>query len=218
MKALAATSVFAVVVLSCLALAAAPQAAVPRSAVRQAAVPVAAAPEAAVPAGPSNTKAIDQASEVPELLTPPITYVLSGENWALHGCWQPCMCPLLVEGDMVGQLTLQPTQQSPELTTYAVTGVAWDVFDHETAEHLYTVTGSGTYEVRTLPDGSQTQHMILDLVYDEFASEFDSGEVPIDAGQPLTVLIADSQAECLKDAFLVQAVPVALLDRVAEDE
>jgi hypothetical protein len=189
-------NVLAGVMLWCLTLASVPQASVPR-----------------VTAIPSSSAEICRASEVSEPLTAPTTYVLSGESWALHGCWEPCLCPLLIDGDMAGQFTMELTQQSPELTSYAVTGVDWDVFDHETAAYLYTVTGSGTYEVRTLAEGGQTQRMILDLAYDEFASEFDSGEVPIDAGQPFTVLIAESRAECLKEAFLVQAAPIAPLHR-----
>jgi hypothetical protein len=178
---------------------------------------LASVPQAPVPlvtASPSSSAETCQTSKVSEPLTDATTYVLSGDNWALHGCWEPCLCPLLIDGDMTGQFMMELTQQSPDLTSYAVTGVAWDVFDYETAAYLYTVTGSGTYEVRTLAEGGQTQRMILDLEYDEFASQFDSGEVPIEAGQPLTVLIAESEVECLKEAFLVQAAPIAPLHHV----
>lgn len=192
MKMLVAPTALAVLLLSCLALAAAPW--------------------AEVPPAPLPAPLADATSGTPQVLVASTTYALTGDNWALHGCFQPCLCPLLITGDMVGQFEMEVTEQSPELTVYAVTDIDWDVYAFRTGEYLYAVTGSGTYEVHTLPEGGQTQRMILTLIYNETAHELDSGEVVLDPGQPFAVFMSEVEIPCLRDAFFIQAAPVMPLD------
>ena len=145
-------------------------------------------------------------------------YELTEPSMAVWGCWAPCMCPQFLIGEMVGDFVMVLASESDELTEYTVQDVNWDVFNpRDDDAYLFTVTGSGTYQVFTPADGDATHRLVLDLEYDAYADQFDSGEMPLGEAGELSVWIANHDFHCLNDAFMIQAVPVEKPRRTPAD-
>lgn len=133
---------------------------------------------------------------------PTVLFRLTDDATFQEGCFGMCLCPVLIAG-LQGTFTLTPTGTSSDgFTEFAVEDVRWTVFDLG-----QRITGSGTYRVRTGPDG--LQQLVLDLSTDGGPVErYDSGLVPRTARFPaIDVLASLNDMTCYDRVFEVRAVP-----------
>ncbi len=101
----------------------------------------------------------------------PTDYKLSEDALYQHGCFDPCLCPLMEEVVMTGWFTLDPIKEHPPFQTFEVRDVRWTVPLLD-----LVVTGSGTYSV--FSEFVVEHRLELDLqINDGPVQHFDSGWV-----------------------------------------
>src|SRR5262245_22730727 len=98
-------------------------------------------------------------------------YSLSPASSYQDGCFDPCACPVQLNGGLIGAFRLTPGPTDPLYRIYNVTDLNWFVPEFGT-----WVTGKGTYKVGG--EFAVTQELSLDLrVDDRVVQHYDSGVV-----------------------------------------
>jgi len=125
-------------------------------------------------------------------------YELVEDSAYIEGCFEPCMCPILMNETLTGRfdLSMAPVKASG----FDITGIDWSFRQGDATVH---VTGSGTYRI----DGA-LQRLELDLVVgNEVERHFDSGWVAWAVTFPeIDVAVAVNGFYCYDFAFDVHAV------------
>jgi hypothetical protein len=124
----------------------------------------------------------------------------SGSNYQ-EGCFEPCMCPIMMNETLEGTFLLESVSMGPDLCLFEVLDVEWQfVMGPDT----FLVTGGGHYRI----EGWQ-QQMVLDLrIGDGPVQTFDSGLVQAQAEFPdIAVAVALNGFFCYDFVFDILAEP-----------
>jgi hypothetical protein len=126
-----------------------------------------------------------------------------------RGCFEPCMCPMLVEVPVRGTFSLIPTGFDGLFQNYKITDINWTV---SLGDPELRITGSGTYKVGG--EFTLQQDLSLDLlVGDGPAQHFDSGLVVPGAPFPhLSATISVNKMYCFDTVIVVNASPAPLAE------
>jgi hypothetical protein len=120
------------------------------------------------------------------------------------GCFEPCLCPILVETPVRGTMTLTHAGFDGLFDTYKVGDVNWTV---SLGDPELRVTGSGTYRIGG--EFALRQQLELDLVVGENpVDHFDSGLVPARDFPSISVTVSIHGMYCHDTVFVVNASPV----------
>jgi hypothetical protein len=131
-----------------------------------------------------------------------------------HGCFAPCMCPMLQSAEVRGVFRLTHTGSDGLFEHYAVSDLAWRV---NVGSSDLIVTGSGTYRIGG--EVARQHQLSLDLkVGEEPVTHYDSGLVVGGSTFPaIDIEISIHGRYCLDTVFEVHAKPLMRL-RVASGE
>jgi hypothetical protein len=141
-------------------------------------------------------------ARAPALAT--ILYKLDAASSYQEGCFDPCMCPIMMNDTLQGTFFLSPVGGEDGTTVYAVTDVAWS---YRRGEAWVQVAGSGSYTL-----GLGGQRLELDLVagHDPWR-HFDSGLVAAPGSFPgIAIAAAANGFFCYDHVFAVSASAVAV--------
>lgn len=129
-------------------------------------------------------------------------YRLETESHYIEGCYEPCMCPILMNQTLQGGFMLSPIRPGDDGSLFAVEAVAWQL---QRGDETVAVTGSGQYRI----DG-ELQRMSLDLrLGDAAVQHFDSGLVPLEVDAPaISIAVALNGFFCYDQVFAIAALPV----------
>src|SRR5262249_8253595 len=84
------------------------------------------------------------------------------------GCFAPCLCPVQLQGGLIGTFRMTPAPPDPLYRVFTIQDLNWFV-----PEYGYWVTGSGTYKIGG--EVALTQELALDLqVADRKVAYYDS--------------------------------------------
>ena len=121
------------------------------------------------------------------------------------GCFEPCMCPIMIQSPMTGSFFLRRARTDPLFTYFEVLEVHWKV---PGASGPVTVTGSGLY--RRGGEVAVQEQMTLSLSFNGAPPQlFDSGLVPPRATFPeIDIHISLHGEYCLDSVLVVNAKPV----------
>lgn len=135
---------------------------------------------------------------------PPVRYALLPEAVYEEGCFEPCMCPILLATDVEGAFALDAIDPEGAWNVYAVSEVAWDVIFF--GEPFRRAVGEGIYRV---DPAAKLQQMVLELQIDGAeAVRFDSGLVPIEVEWPaLALAVSRNGMFCYDEVYYVRAAP-----------
>lgn len=133
-------------------------------------------------------------------LTPATTYQ--------HGCFAPCLCPIIQSASVRGVFRLTHTGFDGLFDHYAVTDLTWRVTVGSTD---LIVTGSGTYKIGG--EVARQHQLSLDLkVGDQPVEHYDSGLVVGGGSFPaIDIEISIHGRYCLDTVFDVHAKPLMRL-------
>lgn len=135
---------------------------------------------------------------------PPVRYTLTADATYQEGCFDPCMCPILIGTKVEGSFLLTEVEVDGPWQRYDLTQVSWIVPLFDGSQHL--VSGEGTYRVDPV---AGAQQMVLDLQIDDQPVEhFDSQVAELTTDWPaLKVLVSIHQLYCYDVVFDVAATP-----------
>jgi hypothetical protein len=139
-----------------------------------------------------------------EVAPPSIIYRLDKQSSYQTGCFDPCLCPLLVETATRGTMNLTAAGSDGLFAVYKVTDVNWTV---SLGDPELRVTGSGTYRIGG--DFALQEQLELDLqLGDQPTQHFDSGLVLAGDFPSIAVAISINGLYCYDTVFVVHASPV----------
>lgn len=138
----------------------------------------------------------------------PRTYMLEDQSTYDHGCFPPCMCPMMETARVTGKFHLRPIGFDGLFWNYEVSDVSWTV--HSSNQEL-AITGSGTYSVGG--EFAVEHRLQLDLKVGSNPPEhFDSGIVFGGGEFPRIVIeISIHGGFCLDTVIAVHARPAPTL-------
>jgi hypothetical protein len=128
-------------------------------------------------------------------------YKLTEQSSYLEGCYDPCMCPVFLNGTLQGSFMLTSVGQGEDGTLFEVVAIDWHfIMDEE----VVSVTGSGYYWLE-----SESHQLTLDLlVGDAPSQQFDSGLVPLLGEFPgIIIAVAENGFYCYDHVFDIKALP-----------
>jgi hypothetical protein len=136
--------------------------------------------------------------------TPATSYQLAPTSNFNRGCFGPCLCPVLIAGELTGSFELAPLKPTKLFTRYSVTNVSWDVIDSQGIV-VHKISGNGIYEIgKGVP---LMQQMTLFLSIDgEQPVTFDSGLVPEQTPFP-DISISIFNGTCFGSWMTINAIP-----------
>lgn len=136
-------------------------------------------------------------------------YRLTGESSHQEGCFPPCMCPIMINQDLVGTFKLTYTGQVGGVQVYTVEEVNWVL---EQDGSLIRINGSGVYSIGSPDALTVIQHrMKLDLSIEaEPPERFDSGWVFVEDMERINITISINDMYCWDQAIVIDALPVPL--------
>src|SRR5262245_20388797 len=104
-------------------------------------------------------------------------YRLDPTSTYQHGCFPPCMCPMMETGSVKGVCRLVPIATGNVYQFYEIRDVRWVVEFPTAPTRTLRVLGSGTYQISLGPNtNTRTHQMTLDLAIDQNVTQhFDSG-------------------------------------------
>jgi hypothetical protein len=139
--------------------------------------------------------AIGATQETIYRLTPASTYQ--------DGCFDPCACPVQLQGGLIGAFKMTPAPPDPLYRIYKISDLNLLVPEYGT-----WVTGSGTYKVGG--EFALTQELSLDLqVGDRAVQHYDSGMVVGGGDFPaLDLTVSMNNMVCHDTVLRVAALPV----------
>jgi hypothetical protein len=152
----------------------------------------------------SIAAALPAAAQTPAPNT--VIYALAPESEFAWGCFEPCMCPILVRQPVLGTFLLTKVDSDPLFDYYTVSDVRWRLPDSTTP---VTITGSGRY--RRGGEVALEEQLTLDLSVDgRDPQHFDSGLVPPHAPFPeILMKISLHGIYCFDTVITVVAKPQA---------
>lgn len=126
-------------------------------------------------------------------------YLLTPASAYVEGCFEPCMCPIMINQSLTGSFFLSPTPGDAQTAVYDVTDVAWT---YRRGDELIAVTGGGTYTL-----GPTGHRLELDLTTGQDPPRhFDSGLVPAPGTFPaIDIAAAENGFFCYDYVFEVSA-------------
>ncbi|UCE61006.1 MAG: hypothetical protein JSU63_04490 [Phycisphaerales bacterium] len=139
---------------------------------------------------------------------------LTPESQYQEGCFEGCMCPVLVRESVRGtfKFIYQGFDPDTGVHVYAVEDVYWRVPLDDASLEPMTVIGSGVYRIGSPDPITLLQHrMELDLrIGDEPIQHFDSGWVPFSdpTDLHLNITISMNNMYCYDKVFVIDAYPV----------
>ena len=126
------------------------------------------------------------------------------------GCFEPCLCPILVETPVRGTLVLTPDGVEGAFSRFKVSDVNWTV---SLGDPELRVTGSGVYLAGG--DSGAEQRLLLDLVVGDLPVErYDSGFVKGADLPAIQVTVSIHGMYCYDTVFALSASPVPLREIV----
>lgn len=128
-------------------------------------------------------------------------YQLAEESNYQEGCFEPCMCPMLLNETLEGSFVLDLISRDEGMDIYEIREIDWQFIQGEETVH---VSGTGLYLI-----GHQTQSMALDLkVGDAAIQHFESGIVPLQVEFPeISIAAAVNGFFCYDFVFCIDAIP-----------
>jgi hypothetical protein len=128
-------------------------------------------------------------------------YDLAPQSNYQEGCFEPCMCPIMMNETLAGTFQLEPVAMGADHCLFEVLDVAWRF---EMGPDTLFVTGAGSYVLE-----AGQQRMVLDLrIGDGPVQTFDSGLVPVQAEFPdIAVAVAVNGFFCYDYVFDILAKP-----------
>ncbi len=156
--------------------------------------------------GTSSLLPVFAQSTTPSAISPQI-YRLAKTSTYQHGCFAPCLCPVMEQGSEEGTFVLTPSGSTGLFKNFAVSEVNWTV---TLPSGPIRVTGSGTYKVG---GGVPVQQdLSLDLVVgSNTVQHFDSGLVAGGGDFPrISATISINGVYCLDTVFMIDASPVPI--------
>jgi len=135
-------------------------------------------------------------------LEPGTLYALGPSSSFQEGCFEPCLCPILLIDDLEGQFVLRSTGEDGKYRTYTVSDLYWKM---QRGQETVTISGSGTFRIGG--DGALHQQLVLDLkVGGDPVERYDSGFVPAATDLPdIEVAVSRNGFYCYDRAFEVVA-------------
>lgn len=151
---------------------------------------------AAVAGAPMPAAADDAVGAVP--------YRLGVSSAYEEGCFEPCLCPIMMSETLQGTFLLSPPVRDGDTAVHSVLDVAWT---YQSGDLVIAVAGSGTYTREA--DG---QRLVLDLVAGEgTARHYDSGFVPAPRDLPqIDIAVSVNGFFCYDTVFVVVALPAGV--------
>lgn len=130
-------------------------------------------------------------------------YRLSAASTYQDGCFDPCACPVQLQGGLIGAFKMTPAPPDPLYRVFRISDLNFLVPEYGT-----WVTGSGTYKVGG--EFALTQELSLDLqVGDRAVQHYDSGMVVGGGDFPaLDLTVSMNNMVCHDTVFHVAALPV----------
>jgi hypothetical protein len=126
-----------------------------------------------------------------------------GSNYQ-EGCFDPCMCPILLNETLQGSFILNLISQDEGMDIYEVLEIDWQFVQ---GDETVQVSGSGLYLI-----GRDTQSISLDLKVGEGPIQhFESGIVPLQAEFPeISIAAAVNGFFCYDYVFCIAAIPASV--------
>lgn len=135
-------------------------------------------------------------------------YRLNADATYEHGCFDPCLCPLVKLGQVVGTFVMGPAIVGDHLETHQIEEINWSVLSDNTPRRI---TGAGTYSLTY--NGPALLHALeLDLSFDgadpvHFFSDF----VPVTQNDgSIDIPVSMNGMYCVDTVIRVSASPVPL--------
>jgi hypothetical protein len=123
-----------------------------------------------------------------------VTYQLTSESSYYEGCVSPCMCPVMIGGEIQGSFDLVEASADQWFKYYDVEAINWVVVN-DSEQVIHKINGSGTYKVGG--DFALTHEMILTLEIDSQPPVvFSSGLVPGGGDFPVIFITVDKGTLC----------------------
>jgi len=135
-------------------------------------------------------------------------YRLAPSSTYQQGCFEPCMCPLMVAAPVRGTFRLVPTAIGDVFQFFTVQDVRW-IVELPSSPIVHHVVGSGSYKI-SLGTNTRTHQLTLDLAIDQnLTQHFDSGLVPMNGPFPrIDITISINGVWCLDTVFTLHARPL----------
>jgi hypothetical protein len=134
-----------------------------------------------------------------------VHYRLDDNSTFQRGCFGPCACPVMEQGEVKGTFLLTPTSSDPLYQYYAVTNVSWTA--RLPNGNVLPIQGSGTFKIGG--EFAIQEQLSLDLVVgNDPVQHFDSGLVAPRVPFPLLDLtISIHGVYCFDTVIEVRARP-----------
>lgn len=130
-----------------------------------------------------------------------VFYRLDKPSNFLEGCFEPCLCPIMLNGALAGSFAAIPVSDDGHTAVVDVVDLNWSFVR---LEHDVAVTGSGRY---TTEPGRQRLELDL-LVGEEAMQHFDSGWTPRAADTPaISIAVSVNGYYCYDRVFEIEAHP-----------
>jgi len=135
-------------------------------------------------------------------------YKLLPDSTYQHGCFAPCMCPVMEQARVRGTFRLALVGIGDVFDFYEVSRVAWRVDRY--AVPAFPIRGSGFYKRSAI---AGLNEMSLDLAVDaDPVVRFDSGEVPLaNYGPPIDLSLSIHGGYCFDTVIELRARPALRL-------
>jgi hypothetical protein len=144
----------------------------------------------------------------------PVVYRLGDGSTYQQGCFDPCLCPIMVEVGVTGTFTLTQIDSDPMRKAFDVADVNWSVALGDSDLHI---TGKGQYFVgqKDVP----VQRLQLELVLGDAAepTKFDSGwqEVDPKSFPHLNIGVSINNWFCWDTSIVIDAKPAPKASKIA---
>ncbi len=134
-------------------------------------------------------------------------YRLNPESTYEHGCFEPCMCPVLMQTGIRGTLELTYNGSDEGGHAYSVTDVNWTIPINEAELRVF---GSGRLQIGSPGPPAVIQYRLqLDLqIGDEPIQHFDSGWVMHEQISGIDITVSINGIYCWDTVFTIDADPV----------
>jgi hypothetical protein len=138
-------------------------------------------------------------------------YRLAPTSTYEHGCFAPCLCPLMETASVRGVFRLVPVTTGNVYQFYEIRDVRWVVEWPTSSTPPLRVVGSGTYKISLGPNNTaRTHQMTLDLAIGQNVTQhFDSGLVEATTPFPrIDIDVSINGEYCLDTVFRLHARPL----------
>lgn len=161
-------------------------------------------PSFPIPSHPRTAFLVAAAIVWPAVAFSATFYQLDKSSSFQEGCFDPCLCPIMMNGTLQGTFLMQPVTDDGQTGIFDVVGLHWNFVR---LEQEIAVTGSGRYTTEP------ARHRLeLDLqVGDEAVQHFDSGWAPRPDSLPaISIAVSVNGFYCYDRVFEIEAHPSAV--------